>query len=71
MDPDGAPRARRLDEQIGTAPAREIVEKLPEGVEKVGVFVNEACSRMEEISAMVGLSAVQFQGDLRFGIWNP
>ncbi len=43
--------------------AREICEKLPGTVEKVGVFVNEP---PERVSAMVddsGITAVQFHGD--------
>ena len=43
--------------------AREIVEKLPAGVEKVGVFVNEAAERISSIADAVKLTAVQFHGD--------
>jgi phosphoribosylanthranilate isomerase len=43
--------------------AREIVEKLPEGVEKIGVFVNESPERVWAIADQVGLTAVQFHGD--------
>jgi phosphoribosylanthranilate isomerase len=43
--------------------AREIVEKLPQGVEKVGVFVNEPPDRVSAIADEVGLTAVQFHGD--------
>jgi phosphoribosylanthranilate isomerase len=43
--------------------AREIVEKLPEGVEKVGVFVNEPKKRVAAIADEAGLTAVQFHGD--------
>jgi phosphoribosylanthranilate isomerase len=43
--------------------AREIVEKLPESVEKVGVFVNETPARVSAIADEVGLTAVQFHGD--------
>jgi phosphoribosylanthranilate isomerase len=39
--------------------AREIVEKLPEGVEKVGVFVGESAERLTSASERAGLSAVQ------------
>src|ERR1039458_9607539 len=39
--------------------AREIVEKLPEGVEKVGVFVELESEQIREIVLAVGLSAVQ------------
>jgi phosphoribosylanthranilate isomerase len=43
--------------------AREIVEKLPQGVEKVGVFVNEPPERVSAIADEVGLTAVQFHGE--------
>jgi phosphoribosylanthranilate isomerase len=48
---------------ISVEAAREIVEKLPERVEKVGVFVNETPERVSTISDEVGLTAVQFHGD--------
>ena len=43
--------------------AREIVEKLPERIDKIGVFVNEAPKRISEITDQAGLTAVQFHGD--------
>jgi phosphoribosylanthranilate isomerase len=49
--------------RISVEAAREIVEKLPEGVEKVGVFVNEASERVLAVAEDVGLTAVQFHGD--------
>jgi phosphoribosylanthranilate isomerase len=39
--------------------AREIVEKLPEGVEKVGVFAGESVAHAAEIVSRVGLDALQ------------
>ncbi len=39
--------------------AREIVEKLPESVEKVGVFVNESSDRGEEVLRQAKLTAAQ------------
>jgi phosphoribosylanthranilate isomerase len=48
---------------ISVDAAREIVEKLPEGMEKIGVFVNEASAKIEAIATEVGLTAVQFNGD--------
>ena len=39
--------------------AREIVEKLPESVEKIGVFVNETVSRADDFLQQVGLTAAQ------------
>ena len=44
---------------IGVEAAREIVEKLPNGVEKVGVFVNHTAEQMTSISERARLSAVQ------------
>ncbi len=44
---------------VSVETAREIVNKLPEGVEKVGVFVTESVTKMDEVSDRVGLSAVQ------------
>jgi phosphoribosylanthranilate isomerase len=39
--------------------ARDIVGKLPEGVEKVGVFVNESVNRADEVLREVGLTTAQ------------
>jgi phosphoribosylanthranilate isomerase len=43
--------------------AREIVRSMPEGIEKVGVFVNETAERISEIVQQAGLTAVQLHGD--------
>jgi phosphoribosylanthranilate isomerase len=43
--------------------AREIVEKLPERVDKIGVFVNERPERVSTVADQAGLTAVQFHGD--------
>ena len=43
--------------------AREIVTKLPEGVEKVGVFVNQPEQGICSIAEEVGITAVQMHGD--------
>ncbi len=40
--------------------ARDIAEKLPIAIEKVGVFVGETAQRMDEIAEQVGLTALQF-----------
>src|SRR6266446_6424996 len=48
---------------ISVDAAREIVEKLPGNVEKVGVFVNESTERVSATADEVGLTAVQFHGD--------
>jgi phosphoribosylanthranilate isomerase len=43
--------------------AREIIAKLPERVDKIGVFVNETPERISAITDRAGLTAVQFHGD--------
>jgi phosphoribosylanthranilate isomerase len=48
---------------ISVEAAREIVEKLPDGVEKVGVFVNEREESICSIADGAGLTAVQMHGD--------
>src|SRR5579863_4903743 len=53
--------------KIGVEAARKIVEKLPAGVEKVGVFVGEVAERVCEISKKAALTLVQTYPD--FG--NP
>jgi phosphoribosylanthranilate isomerase len=45
--------------KITVEAAREIVGKLPEGVEKVGVFAGESVEWAEEIGSSVGLDALQ------------
>jgi len=49
--------------RITPAEARKIIERLPDSVEKVGVFVDEMPERMHEIIRETGLTAVQLQGD--------
>src|SRR5579863_9179169 len=44
---------------VSVETAREIVEKLPDGVEKVGVFVNETTERADDILQNVGLTTAQ------------
>jgi phosphoribosylanthranilate isomerase len=44
---------------ISVEAAREIVEKLPEGVEKVGVFVGKTAEAMREIAEQAELTIVQ------------
>ena len=43
--------------------ARGIVEKSPESVEKVGVFVNEEEGALCDVADRAGLSAIQMHGD--------
>jgi phosphoribosylanthranilate isomerase len=51
--------------------AREIVEKLPAGVEKVGVFVDLQSERIREIVLNAGLTAVQLHGKLSMeSLWK-
>jgi phosphoribosylanthranilate isomerase len=49
--------------KISVEAAREIVEKLPESVEKIGVFVNESEDSICAIADGAGLTAVQMHGD--------
>ncbi|HWW15281.1 MAG TPA: phosphoribosylanthranilate isomerase [Candidatus Dormibacteraeota bacterium] len=53
--------------RISVEAAREIVEKLPVGVEKVGVFVDLESEQIREIVLAVGLSAVQLHGRKSMG----
>jgi len=43
--------------------AQEICAKLPEKIDRIGVFVNEAPERVSETTDRAGLTAVQFHGD--------
>src|SRR5208283_5470903 len=42
---------------------REICEKLPKAIEKVGVFVNEEEDALCDVADRAGLTAVQMHGD--------
>ena len=48
---------------IDPARAAEIVRALPEGVEAVGVFVNEPPERVNSVAEQAGLHMVQLHGD--------
>src|SRR5690348_9331563 len=48
---------------VSVETARDIVDKLPESVEKVGVFVNESPERVSGVTKDAGLSAAQLHGD--------
>src|SRR5580692_9860725 len=50
---------RRVDVET----AREIVAKVPERVEKVGVFVNQIEDSICDVADRVGLTSVQMHGD--------
>lgn len=54
-----APGKRQIDADT----AKEITQKLPKTVDKVGVFANQSAQQIEEIAAEVGLTAVQLHGD--------
>lgn len=49
--------------KVSPKKAREIVEKLPKHVMKIGVFVNESNKVIERIIEQVGLTAIQLHGD--------
>ncbi|HEY2867815.1 MAG TPA: phosphoribosylanthranilate isomerase, partial [Pyrinomonadaceae bacterium] len=53
----------RSSRYIEPQAARDIAEKIPEAVIKVGVFVNMEGYRIDEVVSMVGLDAVQIHGD--------
>ncbi|HEX8282234.1 MAG TPA: phosphoribosylanthranilate isomerase [Pyrinomonadaceae bacterium] len=54
----------RSPRYVTAADARRVVERLPEGVECVGVFVNEAAPEtVERIAVEAGLGAAQLHGD--------
>ena len=48
---------------ISVEAARNIVEKLPESVEKIGVFVNEMEETLCDVADRIGLTSVQMHGD--------
>jgi phosphoribosylanthranilate isomerase len=50
---------------VSVETAREIVEKLPEGVEKVGVFVGETAEKVREVSQKAELTLAQTYPDFR------
>ncbi len=43
--------------------ARKIIDELPKAVKKVGVFVNEDLTTVEDIANFCGLDVLQFHGD--------
>jgi phosphoribosylanthranilate isomerase len=54
-----APSKRQVTAEV----AKQIAQKLPSTLDKVGVFANEAAHHIENIAADVGLTAVQLHGD--------
>jgi phosphoribosylanthranilate isomerase len=56
---------------IDVETAREIVQKLPAQVEKVGVFVDHEAQEIREIVLKAGLTAVQLHGKLSMeSVWQ-
>ena len=51
---DGSPR------NVNPEVVRDIVKKLPDKIEKVGVFAGESFEVMEELAIRAGLTAIQF-----------
>jgi len=54
-----APSTRRITAEA----AAEIIAELPTGIEKIGVFVNEAPAHIADIAERTGLTGVQLHGD--------
>jgi phosphoribosylanthranilate isomerase len=54
---------RESPRYIAPAAARRIVQRLPERVRSVGVFVNESQAEMLSIARAVGLDCLQLHGD--------
>ena len=53
------PSPRHLD----PARARDIIQGLPEDIEKIGVFVDQQVDEVERIAEQARLTAIQFHGD--------
>jgi phosphoribosylanthranilate isomerase len=48
---------------VASGRAAEIAAALPRGLAKIGVFVNETVTRMNDVCAQVGLDCIQLHGD--------
>jgi phosphoribosylanthranilate isomerase len=57
---------------VAPAVVREIVKKLPEKIEKVGVFVDRSFEYMEDVATRSGLTAIQVHPDFSedSGAWE-
>ncbi len=53
-----APSPRRIDPET----ARQIIQGLPQGLLKVGIFVDEERSEIERVAACCGINTLQFHG---------
>ena len=53
----------RSPRQVGVEQATEVTDALPEGVLKVGVFVNEEPAEVVRVAETVGLDYAQLHGD--------
>jgi len=49
--------------KLSAQQAKEIIDTLPEGLMKVGVFVNESKEEIEKIVKVSGINAIQLHGD--------
>lgn len=61
-----APSRRRITPEL----AKEIIQELPDHVEKVGVFVNESVAVIEEIASFCGLTIIQLHGEESMDMCN-
>ncbi|MBM7693857.1 phosphoribosylanthranilate isomerase [Peribacillus deserti] len=50
---------RKIDKER----AKQIIDSLPEEIQKVGVFVNESKEHIEEIAVYTGLTMIQLHGE--------
>jgi phosphoribosylanthranilate isomerase len=48
---------------ISPEDAAQIIETIPDGIVKVGVFVNEQPAKMQEIATLSGIEVLQLHGD--------
>jgi phosphoribosylanthranilate isomerase len=56
--------------KVDVETAREIVARLPEGVEKVGVFVDQAVNEVRATALEAGFTAVQLHGKVAERVWQ-
>lgn len=54
---------RKSPRYIAPKRAREIIDRLPQEILKVGVFVNESMEKIIETSGIAGLDAIQLHGE--------